>query len=182
MWSHCIDLLAPSISIPAPSAAAESAEPLATVISLSSILNSVEEISVAAPNTVKLPVTWTSPVKSPSEKVTLSDVDNPWLIPSSVDLFEWVCVSVSNESNLLSIDVERGPSIVSNLLSTEDENPLKFSFDDERILLPPNIWIEPDTTPPFKLADMFPSLIIISTCAVSVEAETISLFIPLNWE
>ena len=91
LWSHCNDTPAPSISIPAPSAAAESTEPLATVINLSSILNSVVEISVAEPNTVKLPVTWISPVKSPSAKVTLSDVDNPWLIPSSVDLFECVC-------------------------------------------------------------------------------------------
>jgi len=113
LWSHFNDLSAPSISIPAPSAAAESDEPLATVISLSSILNSVEEISVAAPSTVKLPVTWTSPVKSPSAKVTLSDVDNPWLIPSSVALFACVCVSDSNESNRESNDVDNGPSIVS---------------------------------------------------------------------
>ena len=92
-----------------------------------------------------------------------------------MDLFECVCVSDSNESNLLSIDVERGPSIVSNLLSIEDENPLKFSFDDERIVLPPNIWIEPDTTPPFKFADRVSSVKIISTCEVSLTAKFVSV-------
>ena len=182
MWSHFNDFPAPSISIPAPSAAAESAEPLATVISLSSILNSVEEISVAAPKTVKLPVTWTSPVKSPSAKVTLSDVDNPWLIPSSVDLFACEWDTALSKSNLLSIDVERGPSIVSNLPSTEDEYEEKVSFDDERIVLPPNTCIEPVTTPPIKSAVILPSLIVKLTLPLSVDAETISLFIPLNPE
>ena len=58
-WLHFNDLFAPATSNPAPSAAAESAEPLATVINLSSILNSEVCISVAEPKTVKLPVTWT---------------------------------------------------------------------------------------------------------------------------
>ena len=88
MWSHCNDLLAPSISIPAPSAAAESTEPLATVINLSSILNSVEEISVAEPNTVKSPVIVTSPVNEPVLNFTFYVVDKFLFIVSSCDLFE----------------------------------------------------------------------------------------------
>ena len=99
-----------------------------------------------------------------------------------MDLFACVCVSDSNESNRESRDVDNGPSIVSNLLSTEDENPLKFSFDDERIVLPPNTCIEPVTTPPIKSAEMLPSVIVKLTLPLSVEAETISLLIPLNAE
>ena len=79
LWSHFNDLFAPAISIPAPSDATESTEPLATVINLSAILNSEVWISVAEPKTVKLPVTCTSPVKSPSLKITLSVVEIAWL-------------------------------------------------------------------------------------------------------
>ena len=75
MWSHFNDFPAPSISNPAPSAAAESAEPLATVINLSSILNSVEEISVEEPNTVKSPVIVILPVNEPVLNVTFDVVD-----------------------------------------------------------------------------------------------------------
>ena len=78
MWSQTKDLLAPSISKPAPSDAAESAEPLATVINLSSILNSEVCISVAEPKTDKFPVTVTLPVNEPVLNVTLSVVEIPW--------------------------------------------------------------------------------------------------------
>ena len=104
MWSHCIDLLAPSISIPAPSAAAESTEPLATVISLSSILNSVEDISVAEPKTVKSPVIVILPVNEPVLNVTSDVVDKSWLITSKFALFECEWDTSLNKSNLLSND------------------------------------------------------------------------------
>ena len=119
MWSHCSDLLAPSISNPAPSAAAESAEPLATVISLSSILNSVEEISVAEPNTVKSPVIVTSPVNEPVLNVTFDVVDKFWFIVSSCDLFECVWISPSKETILESKDVET--AVPANKLLIWDE-------------------------------------------------------------
>ena len=122
LWSHFNDLFAPATSKPAPSDAAESAEPLATVINLSAILNSEVWISVAEPNTVKLPVTWTSPVKSPSANVTLLVVARFWLIVSRFALFAWVWVVASKESILVSTEVEKAPSMVSNLLSTDVEN------------------------------------------------------------
>ena len=46
-----------------------------TVISLSSILNSVEDISVAEPKTVKLPLTVRLPVYEPLSNVTSEVVD-----------------------------------------------------------------------------------------------------------
>ena len=104
MWSHFNDLFAPSISNPAPSAAAESAEPLATVINLSSILNSVEEISVEEPNTVKSPVIVILPVNEPVLNVTSDVVDKFWLIVSSCDLLACECETLLNKSNLLSND------------------------------------------------------------------------------
>ena len=117
-------MLAPSISKPAPSAAAESAEPLATVINLSSILNSEVWISVAEPNTVKFPVTVILPVNEPVSNVTSEVVDKFWLIVSRFALLAWVWESVSKESKRESKDVDT--EVPANKLV---------------------IWVEPLTTP-----------------------------------
>ena len=94
-------------------------EPLATVINLSSILNSVTCNSVAEPCTTKLPFIWTSPVKSPSANVTLFVVARFWLIVSRFALLEWVCVSASKESIRESNEVET--AVPANKLLIWDE-------------------------------------------------------------
>ena len=62
-WLYLIDLLAPAISIPAPSAIVEVVDPLANVINLSSILSSPTCNSVVSPVTVKFSTTKSSPTK-----------------------------------------------------------------------------------------------------------------------
>ena len=140
LWSHCNDLLAPSISIPAPSAAAESTEPLATVISLSSILNSVEDISVAEPKTVKSPVIVTSPVNEPVLNVTFDVDDRFWFIVSNCALLEWVCISDSKESKRASKDVET--EVPTNSEFTWVEPLTTLSPFISKNLLYPLIWAD----------------------------------------
>ena len=72
-WSQVNDSSAPAIVIPAPSAAAESAEPDATVIFKSSTFN------VATCNSVLVPCTVKSPVTNKSANVTSEVVVSPWL-------------------------------------------------------------------------------------------------------
>jgi len=76
-WFHLRDLFAPLTSKPAPSDVAESAAPLASVISLSSILSSETWISAESPNTFKFPLIVRLPVNAPSTKLTLSPDCNP---------------------------------------------------------------------------------------------------------
>ena len=151
--SHFNDLLAPAISNPAPSAWAEFWEPLATVINLSSIVNSEVPISVAAPNTVKSPVIVTSPLAVISLNNTFDVVLRFWFIVSSSVLFECVWETPSRVSNLESKDVET-------------DVPTNKSLT----------WSEPLTTPPFKSADIEPLVMVISIFSVSSEEETI--FVP----
>jgi hypothetical protein len=66
--------------IPAPSAAAESAEPLATVIVLSSIVNSETPSSTASPSTVKFPLI-TTLLKEALAKLTSEFVFTFWSLP-----------------------------------------------------------------------------------------------------
>ena len=79
-WFQVIDSLAPAISIPAPSAAAESDEPLATVINLSSILRSETANSTESPNTFKFPLIVTL-LKEALAKLTLEFVFTFWSLP-----------------------------------------------------------------------------------------------------
>ena len=142
MSSYNIEADAPSTTIPAPSAAAESAAPFAIVIVLSVTSKSVTEVEFISPVIFKLPVILKSviPVTAPAKVAPLSE--------SSVNIVSLIVFSVAPE-----------PPFVADLKIIEPPSSVPFPAPPCKIKSPPSpvLAVVPVVAEPAVIVNSLPS-------------------------